>query len=106
MARKSGSNKSQAIRDLLTANPGMGAKDVISTLANKGTTVNSSLVYFVKGKMNAGTQRRKKVARAAREASAANVNGDPLTLIRDIKALAAKSGGIGKLKALVEALAE
>ena len=47
--------------------------------------------------------RRKRVVRAARAASA---NGDPVALIREVKALAGKTGGIDKLKELVEALAE
>ena len=96
-------NKSQAIRDLLTANPEMTAKEVLAALADKGLKVTDNLVYFIKGKMKAKTQRRKRVVRAAQ---AANSNGDPVTLIREVKALAGRSGGIGKLKELVEALAE
>jgi hypothetical protein len=104
--KKNGPNMSDAIRELLTLNPRMGAKDVIATLATRGLKVKPSLVYFVKGKMRAGKQRRKKVAKAAQAATALGSHADALTLIREIKALAAKSGGIGNLKALVEALAE
>jgi len=49
------------------------------------------------------TQRRKRVVWAVRAATA---NGDPVALIRDVKALPGRTGGIGKLKELVEALAE
>src|SRR2546422_256397 len=92
-------NKSQAIRDLLAAKPEMTAKEVLAALAAKGLKVTDNLVYYIKGKMKAKTLRRKRVVRAARAASA---NGDPIALVRDVKALAGRSGGIGKLKELVE----
>jgi hypothetical protein len=105
MARKKGGpNKSQAVRDLLTQRPDMAVKDIVATLSDKGMTIKPNLVYFLKGKMKAGKQRRTKVIRAAR--AAASTNSDPVTLIREIKALAEKSGGISKLRELVEALAE
>jgi len=104
MPRTKGTNKSQAIRNLLSGNPELKAKEVVSTLNGKGIKVNDSLVYFIKGKMKVGKQRRKKVIGAAR--AAVSSNGDPVTLIREIKAMAEKTGGIGKLKDLVEALAE
>ena len=103
MPRGKKTNKSQAIRDLLTARPEMTVKEVLAALANRGLKVTDNLVYFIKGKMKAKTQRRKRVVRAAQAASS---NGDPVTLIREVKALASRSGGIGKLKELVEALAE
>jgi hypothetical protein len=103
MPRGKKTNKSQAIRDVLTAKPEMTAKEVVAALAAKGVNVADNLVYFIKGKMKAKTQRRKRVVRAAR---AASTSGDPVALIREVKALAARSGGIGKLKELVEALAE
>lgn len=103
--KKGGPNKSQAVRDLLDQKPDMAVKDIVAALSGKGMTIKPSQVYFLKGKMKAGTQRRKKVVRAARAATASG-HGDPLTLIREIKALALKSGGIVRLKDLVEALAE
>src|SRR5207237_560188 len=83
-------NKSQAIRDLLAARPEMSVKEVLAALADKGLKVTGNLVYFIKGKMKAKTQRRKRVVRAARAASS---NGDPVTLIREVKALAGRAGG-------------
>src|SRR5262245_27739701 len=103
MPRGKKTNKSQAIRDLLTATPEMTVKEVQAALSTKGLKVTDNLVYFIKGKMKAKTQRRKRVVRAARAASA---NGDPVALIRDVKVLAGRAGGIGKLTELVEALAE
>ena len=102
MPRGKGATKSQAIREYLTENPGASVKDVIAGLGGQGIKIKANLVYFIKGKMKAGKQRRKKIAKAARAASS---NGDPLTLIRDIKSLAERSGGFEKLKKLVEALA-
>src|SRR4030081_3727523 len=60
-------NKSQAIRDLLTAKPEMTVKEVLAALANRGLKVTDNLVYFIKGKMKAKTQRRKRVVRALGE---------------------------------------
>lgn len=112
MARKTeGPNKSETIREMLKKQPDMAVKDIVATLDKNGMSVTPNLVYFIKGKMKAKTQRKKRVVRAARAAAAAGSNGavritDPITLIREIKALAEKSGGIVKLKALVEALAD
>jgi hypothetical protein len=103
MPRGKKTNRSQAIRDLLTAKPELTVKEVLTALADKGHKVTANLVYFIKGKMKAKTQRRKRVVRAARASTA---NGDPVALIRDVKALAGRTGGIGKLKELVEALAQ
>src|SRR5262249_37500920 len=103
MPRGKKANKSQAVRDVLTAKPDMTTKEVVAVRAAKRRKVKPNLVYFIKGKMKAKTQRRKRVVRAARAASA---NGDPVALIRDVKALAGRAGGIAKLKELVEALAE
>jgi len=103
MPRGKKRNKSQAVRDVLTAKPDMTTKEVVAALADKGLNVKPNLGYFIKGKMKARTQRRKRVVRAAQAASA---NGDPVTLIREVKVLAGRAGGIGKLTELVEALAE
>ena len=105
--KKSGPNMSDAIREYLAGNPEASANDVITALKGHGLKVKSSLVYFIKGKLKAKKQRKTRVTKAA-QAATGNGRGheDALTLIREIKALAAKSGGIGKLKALVEALAE
>src|SRR5262245_16101137 len=101
--RKGGPNKSQAVRDILKQKPDIAVKDVVATMAGKGMKITPNLVYFIKGKLKGGKQRRKKIVRAARAASA---NGDPVALIRDVRALAERSGGFRRLKELVEALAQ
>ena len=103
--------KSQAIREHLEANPKAMAKEVVDALAEKGIEVTEGLVYSVKGGLKEKKQRRRRVVRAA-QAAAATSNGKPgsnadaVTLVREVKALAAKAGGYEKLKELVDALAE
>lgn len=112
MAKTKGSNKSQSIRDYLTANPEAKAKDVVEALGKNGVKVNDGLVYAVKGAMKEKKQRKKRVAKAAMAASSkASSNGqanktDAITLIRDVKDLAGRAGGYERLKDLVDALAE
>ena len=51
-------NKAEEIRKILDAIPKISAKDVISTLADKGITVAASLVYFVKGKVMSESRKK------------------------------------------------
>jgi hypothetical protein len=105
-------NKSQSIRDQLAANPKAKAKEVVAALGEKGVKVTEGLVYAVKGAMAAKKGRKKRIVRAAVAATDAGVvrNGrtkeDVITLVQDVKALAARAGGYEKLKGLVEALAD
>ena len=103
---KAKTNKSQAVRDVLAANPEMKAKAVVAALAEKGITVTGNLVYFIKGRMK--TTKGHKERRQIRQQKVAKVlkGGDPVALIRKIKALAEEVGGIGKLKELVNVLSE
>jgi len=94
-------NKSQAVRDLLRANPSLPVDEVISTLAEAGLTVKKGLVYMVKGKMKP-MKRRKANEKASQEAgntravtSTSNDGaGDALKTIKQIKSLAAELGGV------------
>ena len=103
---------SQTIRDYFTANPGASAKEVVAALGEKGIKVKEGLVYAVKGGMKEKKRRKKQVVKAAMAAtSQPSSNGtvaktDAITMIRDVKALAAKAGGYAKLIDLVMALAE
>ncbi|HZZ77130.1 MAG TPA: hypothetical protein VFE62_01345 [Gemmataceae bacterium] len=102
-------NKSQSIRDHLAANPKAKAKEVVAALGAKGVKVTEGLVYAVKGAMAAKKGRKKRIVQAAKTAASGHEsNGiakqDILALIVDVKALAARAGGYGKLKALLEAL--
>ena len=103
MARKK-TNKSQAIRDMIAANPKAKSSEIVTLLADKGIKVSSTLVYAInaKGKAKKRKQKREKVMAAGQ----GMVSGDPLELIRGVKALAAKAGGIRHLKELVDLLAD
>ncbi len=112
MARaKDGTNKSEAIREYLTANPDAGAKAVVEALGKKGIEVKEGLVYAVKGSMKEKAKRKKKIAKAAMAAAKPSSNGqasksDAVALIHDVRALAKRSGGYEQLMELVKALAE
>jgi hypothetical protein len=114
MAKKTASlNKSEEIRELLKANPKMKAKEIVSTLSGKGVNVTEALVYFVKGKLRGRKVRKrrvnKKAAKVAEKVAKVGVttNGtDTLSVILKVKKLASEVGGMGKLKAMVEALGQ
>jgi len=102
-------NKSQSIRDHLAQNPKAKAKEVVAALGGKGVKVTEGLVYAVKGSMKERKRRKNRVVRAAKAATegghGVSIKADALTMIREVKALAAKAGGYGKLKELVDPLA-
>jgi hypothetical protein len=106
-------NLSTSIRDYYTANPDAKAKEVVAGLAEKGITVKEGLVYAVKGGMKEKKRRKRQVVKAALAATGGHGVGitavaktDALTMVREVKALAAKAGGYEKLKELVDALAD
>ena len=110
MAKKTnGVNKSEEIRQLLKANPEIGAKDVVAKLAEKGIKISDALFYFVKGQIK-GRKARKKNNQKAQNAvakvseSTHVTKADALSTILRIKALATDVGGLKTLKALVDAL--
>ncbi len=96
--------KSAAIRELLSKNPRMKAREVVSTLAGQGMNVNPNLVYLLKSKLKGQRRRRKRqqAVVASRNAGLSN----PVELVRGVKDLAVKAGGMNKLKQLVDVLAD
>jgi len=102
---KNGVNMSEEIRQLLKANPKMKAKEVVSTLADKGIKVAEHLVYYVKGQLKS-RRGRKKRARQMVARVAATGNADPVATILKLRSWAEELGGMKKLKALVDALSE
>jgi HJR/Mrr/RecB family endonuclease len=93
-------NKSALVRELFTQNPKIKVKQIIETLGQRKISVKPSLVYFVKSNMR--RKKRKEIRRAMAKAGVPN----PVDLILRVRHLASESGGIGKLKQLVDALAE
>jgi hypothetical protein len=102
MAKQKRGAKAAAIRELLTANRKMAVSEVVAKLAEKGIKVSRPNVYMIRLKM--GAKRRKQIKRKA--AAIVGGNGDALAVIRSVRGLADEVGGIGKLKQLVEAIAE
>jgi HJR/Mrr/RecB family endonuclease len=93
-------NKSALVRELFQQNPKIKVKQIIETLGQRKVAVKPSLVYFVKSNMR--RKKRKEIRRAMAKAGVPN----PVDLILKVRHLASESGGIGKLKQLVDALAE
>ena len=85
-------NKSEEIRRVLRANRKMQAKDVVTTLAEKGITVTTNQVYFIKGEMKG---RKKKAQKVVAEVAVATdtTSGDAVKTILKVKGWAQKSAG-------------
>jgi len=102
--QKSDVNKSVAVKEVLAKNPKTPVKEVISALAAQGVKVSYTYVYALKSKGKAKKRKEK------REKAVATCNGmaalDPVELIREVKNLALRTGGLRNLKQLVEVLAE
>jgi hypothetical protein len=106
MARPKGDvNRSKEVRKLLTANPDMPPKEVVATLAKRGLKIDSSLVYFLRGKIQ-GRKGRRKNARQFVAKVAATGDTDPVVTVLKVKRWAEEVGGLKKLKALVDVLSE
>jgi hypothetical protein len=99
-----GVNKSAAIREILETNRNTPTKEVIATLAQRGITVHSNMVYLIKSKMRAKRGRQKRERALANGTQLGIVN--PVDLILEVRRLSEKAGGIKHLKKLVDVLAE
>src|SRR5437763_482791 len=94
--RKNGGNKSEEIRQLLKANPQIGAKEAIAALGAKGVEVSDALFYFVKGHLKGRKGRKKKAQQVvAKVAETANASKSyALSTLWKIKTLATEVGGL------------
>lgn len=102
--QKSEVNKTTAVKEILNKNPKTPTKEIVSTLAGQGIKISESYVYMLKGKMKA--KKRKEKRQKAMAVSTNAKIADPVELIRDLKALAVRAGGLPNLKQLVDVLAE
>lgn len=105
MARTPGKiNKSQAIRDVLGANPKIKTRDVVAQLGDKGIKVTPTLVYFIKSREKKAKRKagRERVVESMRQSGAKS----PVELIVRLKELSRDVGGLKVLKQLVDVLAE
>lgn len=96
--------KSEAIREMLRANPRMKTRAVVEALKEKGTVVTPNLVYLQKAKMKGRRRRQKREQMLANSRQAGIAN--PVDFLLKIKQLAGDVGGIRKLKQFVDVLAE
>jgi hypothetical protein len=115
MARKTQSaevSKSDHVRNLLHQNPHVTVTEATEALRKMGIDLKPSLFYFVKGKLSGRKGRRRQIRRnvatvmANGAAPTSAGSADVLATIRKVKAVATEVGGLKKLAALVEALAE
>ena len=97
-------NKSQVVRDFLTANPTADSQAVIAGLAAKGVKVAPTLVYYVRSKLGQAKRKEKRARVAA--SSQRTGTSNPVELVQRVKVLARDVGGIANLKQLVDLLAE
>ena len=105
MPRKAGQpNKSAAVRELLSKNPKMPVKEIVSTLAQKNMKVHPNLVYGLKAHMR--HKRVKQRRQAAGQVTGHANSVDVVPVIRRVRDLARDVGGMSKLQELVAVLAE
>jgi len=98
-------SKADAIRGYLSSHPKAKTREVVEALAAQGTQVSANHVYLIKskGKAKARKARRDRVVAVA--ASRPGIK-DYADAVKQVKVLAHQLGGIGSLKALVDALAD
>ncbi len=101
---ENGVNKSAVIREILEQNPKASMKEVTEALNGRGLKASQNLIYFVKAKM--GRKRRRQKRQQAVEASQQAGVTNPIQLVREVQGVAAKAGGMRKLKELVDLLAQ
>lgn len=106
MAKRKGPSRSNAIRDFLRKNPKASAKETIDALAKEGLKISSALFYNVKGRMAQIKVQKARKARRVAHATQKSGSTDPITLVKDLKLLAQRAGGMGNLARLVQVLAD
>ncbi len=97
MAKKDAPNKSKAIRDYLTKNPGAMPKEVVAALKEQGIDVKANVVSVTKSNMKGGS---KKKARRGRTAGGPNksqavrdyLSKNPDATAKEIQPALAKEG--------------
>ena len=103
--RRSGVNKSQAIREYLQTQPGATPKEIVAALAQQGVKVSEGLAGNVKyTSANRGPGRRRRgrpPGRGGRPAGGGALSAQDLL---DAKKLADQLGGIDQARRALEAL--
>lgn len=102
--KKTGPNKSQAIRDVLAADPKADFKTVQAKLEEQGVKIGNALFYMVKSKAGKA-KRRAKRDRAVTASTGMSVQ-NPLAMLKKLKSLSDEVGGMKNLLQIVTLLAE
>jgi len=102
--QKSDVNKSVAVKEAFAKNPKAKVSEVVSALAAQGTKVSYTYVYALKSKGKAKKRKEKREKAVATSTSLGVL--DPVELIRQVKELALRTGGLRNLKQLVDVLGE
>ena len=97
-------NKSALVREILKKNLKTPTKEIVSTLAAQGVKVSDNLVYMLKSQ----AKDKKRKAKRDKVMATSNRSGiiNPVEMIREIKMLAGRAGGMRTLKEMVDVLAE
>ena len=103
--KKNGPSKTEQIRQLLKANPKIGAKEAVSTLAAKGVSISEHLYYYTRGHMKGRKKKARKIV-ATVVAATGTTKSDAVSTILKVKGWANEVGGLKHLKALVDALSQ
>ena len=101
-------NKSEEIRKLLQANPGIKSKEAVANLAERGIEISAGLFYLVKGHVKGRKSRRRRAQKAVEGVSELThlSRSNAVSTILKVKAWAKEVGGMKNLKALAEALCD
>jgi hypothetical protein len=102
--QKSDVKKSAAVKEFLAKNPKAKTSEVVSALAAQGIKVSSTYAYALKSKGKA-KKRKEKREKAMATTTSMGIS-DPVELIRQVKELALRAGGLRHLKSLVDVLGE
>lgn len=98
--------KASSIREILDKNPKTPVKEIVSTLAAKGTKVSENYAYMIKSKMKA-KKRKIKRAKAIAASTSAGMPEQLTDLLKSvIERLAALAAGDAQLRSDLRALAQ
>jgi hypothetical protein len=102
--QKSDVNKTAAVKEALAKNAKAKASEIVAALGAQGIRVSSAYVYALKSKAKA-KKRKEKREKAVATSQSIGIS-DPVVLIRQVKELALRAGGLRNLRQLVEVLGE
>jgi hypothetical protein len=106
---KKSTNKSQAIRDALVANPAKSPSEIAEALKTKGLKVNAQYVSTIKSNMKAKRGGARKVVRRRKPGRASGTGLGPieaaLTFIRDAGGMEQAKQALSTIETIQQAIA-